>query len=106
MRRAVFFLLFWAGCTALSWADNSVALNEKGNKAFAKKGYKEALEFYRQAEVERPETPQIAYNHANALVETGGYEEALELYNKALNTDDVSLQAKTYYNTGNGYFLK
>jgi len=87
-------------------ADDHVSLNEKGNKEFAEGNYKESLEYYRRAEVERPETPEIYYNHANALVETGSFEEAAEKYGKAMATDDISLQAGIYYNSGNGYFLQ
>jgi Ca-activated chloride channel family protein len=87
-------------------ADDHVSLNEKGNKEFAEGNYKEALEYYRQAEIERPETPEIYYNHANVLVETGSFEEAAEKYGKALTTKDISLQTGIYYNSGNGYFLQ
>jgi len=87
-------------------ADDHVSLNEKGNKEFAEGNYKEALEYYRQAEIERPETPEIYYNHANALVETGSFEEAAEKYGKAPTTDDISLQVGIYYNSGNAYFLQ
>jgi Ca-activated chloride channel family protein len=87
-------------------ADDHVSLNEKGNKEFAEGNYKEALEYYHRAGIERPETPEIYYNHANALVETGSFEEAAEKYGKALTTDDISLQAGIYYNSGNGYFLQ
>lgn len=86
------------------WADQAVSLNEKGNKAFEKKDYKAALDYYNQAQVERPETPEIYYNHANALQENGSYEEAAEQYTKALNTNDVSLQARICYNNGNDHF--
>jgi Ca-activated chloride channel family protein len=86
------------------WADNSAGLTDRGNREYAKGNYQEALDYYRQAAAERPETPEILYDEANALVETGKFETALEKYEKALNCDDASLQAKIYYNGGNGYF--
>jgi Ca-activated chloride channel family protein len=87
-------------------AKSYVSLNEAGNEAFQKGDFPNALDLYHQAEMERPETPTIYYNQANALVETGKYDDAIEKFQKALNTDDVQLQAKTYYNGGNSYFKK
>lgn len=106
MRKGAIVIVLLAACAGTVWADQAASLNDKGNKAFDRKEYKTALDLYRGAEIERPETPEIIYNHANALVETGGYEEAVEQYTKALNTNDVSLQARVYYNTGNSNFLK
>lgn len=92
--------------TAVVLAEDYVSLNEKGNKAFAEKKYGEALDFYRDAEIEKPETPAIQYNHGNTLLEAGRFKEALEKYNHSLVTDDVSLQSRVLYNTGNGYFIQ
>lgn len=85
-------------------ADDYASLNNDGNTAFAEKDFKTALDLYRQAEVERPETPEIYYNQANALIESQNYEEAINKFAKALNTEDLGLQAGVYYNGGNGYF--
>ena len=105
MRREIVILLFTLLIVAGSvMAEDYISLNEKGNQAFKEQNYKEALEYYRQAEVERPETPELAYNHANALVESGNFEEATQKYNRALNTEDIGLQSDIYYNTGNSYF--
>lgn len=85
-------------------AEDYASLNNDGNTAFAEKDFKTALDLYRQAEVERPETPEIYYNQANALIESQNYEEAINKFAKALNTEDLGLQAGVYYNGGNGYF--
>ena len=86
--------------------DNAASLNEKGNEAFSKGDYKTALDFYQRAEIERPETPQLYYNHANASTEANGLDEALKNYQQALNLADTSLQAQIYYNIGCNYFLQ
>ena len=77
---------------------------EKGNKDFTAGKYKEALEQYQIAETERPESPELDYNIANALHEEGQYEEAVDRYTKALNSDDVNVTADAYYNLGNTQF--
>ncbi len=87
-------------------AESYISLNEKGNTAYEKGEVKKALDYYHQAEIERPETPAIYYNQANALTSNKNLEEALEKYEKALNTDDVALQQKVHYNTGNALLDK
>lgn len=87
-------------------AESYASLNEKGNEAFSKGDYKTALDFYQRAQIERPETPPLYYNHANALTETKGFEEAVEEYQKALKTNDTVLLARTNYNIGNSHFLQ
>lgn len=87
-------------------AEDFASLNEQGNEAYEEGQFKEALDLYHEAEIEKPETPEIYYNQANALVKTGKYEQAIEKYSKALNSTDIKLQADAYYNQGNGYFMK
>lgn len=105
MRFYVILLMAFA-LSELVLGDNAASLNEKGNEAFLKGDYKTALDFYQRAEIERPETPQLYYNHANASTEAGGFDEALKNYQRALNLADTSLQAQTYYNIGCNYFLQ
>jgi Ca-activated chloride channel family protein len=105
MRQAIIAILMLVMVPGLM-AEDYIGFNEKGNEAFRSGRYQEALDYYRRAEVDRPETPEIHYNHANALAETGSYEEAAENYLRALNSDDARLQAKAYYNSGNNNFLK
>ncbi len=97
----ILLILALAGPVA---ADDHVSLNEAGNKAYAEGKFEQALDYYHQAEMARPETPKIYYNEANTLVETGKYEAAVEKYQKALNSDDIKLQSDAYYNGGNGFF--
>lgn len=86
--------------------ENYASLNDKGNKAYEKGDVKKALDYYHQAEVERPETPEIFYNQANALSKNGSLEEAIEKYDKALNSNSIPLQSRAHYNAGNAYFQK
>jgi tetratricopeptide (TPR) repeat protein len=85
-------------------AQDYASLNNKGNDSFKEGEYKDALDYYNQAEIERPETPEITYNQGNALMKMGNYEEAVEKLQHALNTDNAELQADAYFNLGNGFF--
>jgi len=102
----ILIILLTVACVVPLAAKSYVSLNEEGNQAFQKGDFPNALDLYHQAEIERPETPEIYYNQGNALVETGKYDEAIEKFQKALNTDDVKLQERAYFNGGNSYFGK
>ena len=76
----------------------------KGNEAYKNKDYKTALEQYHVAEPDIPSSPELDYNIAGALYQQGGYEEAIEKYEKALNTDDINVEARAQFNLGNTYY--
>jgi len=86
------------------YAEDYRDLVRKGNDAFRSGDFDKALEYYHGAETEIPESPELDYNLAGALYGTGGYEEATERFNRALNTTDVALEANAHYNLGNTYF--
>ena len=102
----------WAG-SALG--DSFSSLSKKGNKAYkrgqelaqggeknkAVKAWEEALRYYRDAEIEKPENPELSYNIGNAIYRQEKYEDALERYFRALNSDELEHQAWTHYNLGN-----
>ncbi len=73
----------------------------EGNKLFAEEKYDEANNKYRDALIESPESPIIHYNMGDVLYKKRNYEEAMKSYEKALSSDDVLLQSKSYYNMGN-----
>ncbi|MBN2226899.1 MAG: tetratricopeptide repeat protein [candidate division Zixibacteria bacterium] len=85
-------------------ADSFSNLVEKGNIAFNEQEYNTALEYYHQAEVERPETPELDFNVGTTLYKTGKYEEAIEKLQKSLETVDVGQEAMAQYNLGNTMF--
>lgn len=76
----------------------------KGNKAFVEKDYATALEKYREAETDRPTSPEIDYNLGGALFQQGKYEEAVDKYTHALNTTDPKLAGAAQFNLGNTYY--
>lgn len=72
-----------------------------GEQAYAKGDYPAAVQAYREAAKERPDDAQIQFNLGAAAYKERNYEDALGAFQTALNTQDMSLQNKAYYNMGN-----
>ena len=85
-------------------ADDFTDLVGKGNTAVKEGDYHTALDYYHQAEVERPETPELDYNIAGALYHDEKYEEAVDKLQKAMVVQDVNKEAAAHYNLGNVYY--
>jgi Ca-activated chloride channel family protein len=66
--------------------------------------YKEAMEYYKEALKQQPESPQLHFNLGDAGYKAGDYELAVNEYNTTLKSDDLDLQAKSYFNRGNALF--
>ena len=90
--------------TAAGLADSFTDMVDKGNAAFKEGDYRTALDYYHQAEVERPETPELYYNIGSALYGEQKYEEAVDKLQKSFSTDDVAKEAAGQYNLGNVYY--
>ena len=82
-------------------ADTFSGAVKKGNAAYQKKEFDKALEHYRAAEIDHPESEKLQYNLGNALYQTGNFPDAAGRYEKALAKLPVTDQAKGYYNIGN-----
>ncbi|PKK84799.1 MAG: hypothetical protein CVT49_01195 [candidate division Zixibacteria bacterium HGW-Zixibacteria-1] len=85
-------------------ADDFSDMVTRGNKAYKEGNYQSALDYYHQAEVERPETPGLDYNIGTALCNEQKYEEAVDKLQKSLVTDNVENEALAHYNLGNVYY--
>lgn len=77
------------------------SLTEKADAAFRAKNYKDAENFYSQAEKLEPGNAQVLYNLANACYRQEKYTEAKAYYEKALKTADITWHAKIFYNLAN-----
>lgn len=73
---------------------------KEGNKLYEKENYDEALKKYTDAQIDRPESPELFYNIANILYKQRKYNEAETMFNKAIPQSDTPLEAKIYYNIG------
>lgn len=76
----------------------------KANKLYDKEKYKEALNQYRDAQIDEPESPELHFNLGNVLYKKENYEEAKKEFEKATYSKDIKLQSKAYYNIGNSMY--
>ncbi len=103
---------------SLAFGGSFSSLNKKGNKAYSRgkellqNGKKneaaevleEALKFYRDAEIEKPESPELSYNLGNVMYQQEKYQDGLERYFKASSSDKLQHQSWAYYNLGNSFY--
>ena len=85
-------------------ADRLRELVREGNRLFAVEKYEDALEKYRSAQVESPESPDLYFNIAGALQGLGKHEEAEETYRKVYSRQRPALGAWALYNIGVGQY--
>lgn len=78
---------------------------EEGNKHYSRQQFDQALNKYRDAQIQSPEAAELHYNIGNALYQKKDYAGAMEEFRKAImNSDDVNLHTQAYYNIGNALF--
>ena len=86
---------------ALSMAQNEKALIKKGNEAYEKKEYDNAINNYQKATEKSPADPTAQYNLGNALYKNKKTEEAIQAYEKALAiSGSKEYKSKSFYNKG------
>lgn len=81
-------------------ADALRRLASEGNRLLAEEKFDEALERYRSAQIESPESPHLHFNIAKALERQGKYEEAIAEYRKVYSREEPQLGAWALYNIG------
>jgi Ca-activated chloride channel homolog len=94
-------LLLCLGMMQLGFLDPRTEKNNLANEKYNEKNYDEALSLYRQAQIEDPDNPEIAYNIANSMHHRGDLKGATQEYVYALAGEDAALQASVLYNLGN-----
>lgn len=96
-------ILFVAGLLfpKVSAAQSEKALIKKGNEAYEKKEYDNAISSYKQAMGKTPGNPIAQFNLGNALYKSSKTDEAIQAYENAL-TNSISKEdkSKSYYNKG------
>ena len=75
-----------------------------GNKLYQSQQYQEALNRYRNASIDNPDSPEIHYNTGDALYKLGNFEEAFKEFDKVLTSKDAQLHSQVYYNIGNDLY--
>lgn len=76
-------------------------LNEQGTLAYKAGSYEEALSFYRQAQVARPDYPELNINAGSALYKNQEYDRAVRELRRTLTAPDAQLKARAHYALGN-----
>jgi Ca-activated chloride channel family protein len=66
--------------------------------------YEEATQNYQKAAEKDPSRTDLKYNSGDASYKAGDYSDAEEEFRKALDTPDLGLQEKSYYNLGNAQY--
>lgn len=77
-----------------------------GEDAFRRGDYLAASEYYGKLLEKSPNNAQLQYNYGTAAYKNHLYDEAVEAFTKALQSEDLDLQKKAYYNRGNSHYQK
>jgi Ca-activated chloride channel family protein len=96
-------LLLFAFCLlpVSTIAQTEKVLIKKGNEAYEKKEYDNAITNYQQATVKNPANPTAQYNLGNALYKNKKIDEAVQAYDNALsNSSSKEDRSRAYYNKG------
>jgi len=93
-----------ASKAAVSHAETLRGKVHKGNVLYEQRLYDEALEAYNDAQVDAPESPELHFNVGNVNYRKENYEDAIETYQKSFKTEDIRLEARAHYNTGNAKY--
>ncbi|HID94094.1 MAG TPA: tetratricopeptide repeat protein [bacterium (Candidatus Stahlbacteria)] len=89
------------------FGNRAALLNKKATTLYKQNKYDEALEQYRKAQVQSPDSDILHYNIGCTLYKKGAYDEAEKGFaDVASSLKAKKLWAKAYYNLGNALFRK
>ena len=77
----------------------------EGEELFQAGDYAGAEAYYRKALEKESGHPALSFNLGGSLYRQKKYEQAAAAFTQALATDDLSLQARSYYNRGDSQFF-
>ena len=89
----------------LSMAWSPAGRASEGEELFKNGNYEQSIQYYLEQLKKNPDDPTLHYNLGDALYRKKKYKEAASEFNNGLQTEDLSLQAKSYYNRGNTQFF-
>lgn len=95
------FLMLFSG---RSFADTVSREVDLGNRAFHKKDYRQAEDYYKKAFDQSSEDPRVNYDLGTALFRLGDYKESIDHLNRSILSDDQKLQADGHYNLGKAFY--
>ena len=95
------FLITYCLLPVASNAQNEKALIKKGNDAYEKQEYENAITNYKQATAKTPTNSTAQYNLGNALYKNKKTDEAVQAYDNALaNAESKEDKSRSFYNKG------
>ncbi len=105
--RRLFAGLLLAGLVTGSQPLWSQAGREKvleGNRNYSEGDFDRALELYREALEENPDSPAIRFNLGDAHFKKEELEDATDSFSQALKSEDPAIKSRAQYNLGNSLF--
>jgi Ca-activated chloride channel family protein len=97
----------WVLQTGAVVGDAAAARAAEAKELYEGEQYEEALTLYRDAQLERPESPALHFNTGDVLYRLGKPQEALEQFERAsVAGEDFRLQADAFFNMGKTLFQK
>ncbi len=76
----------------------------EGNRNFSEEDYDRALELYREALEESPDSPAIRFNLGDAHFKKEEMEDATDSFSRALRSEDPEIKSRAQYNLGNSLY--
>ena len=77
---------------------------KKGIENFGQGKFEEAKKNFIDAQLKNPEMSELYYNIGSAAYKSGAYDEALNNFTRAMDTEDPELKDKSRFNLGNTKF--
>lgn len=101
----VFWLpVTWFFSTAATVGDPVASKSAEALSLFKQGAFEQALQLYRDAQLERPDEPALNFNVGSSLFKQGDLETALQELSRAAEQADGLLGASAHYNMGNAWF--
>jgi len=97
-------LIFTILLFSISVADDYRNVMEKGESTYKNDNFAEAIEFYNQAEVLKPDDPMAAYNSGASLYRNGDYDKAAKKFSQTVGMTEGEFKGEAFYNQGNSLF--
>ncbi|TLD43361.1 MAG: TPR domain protein in aerotolerance operon [Candidatus Jettenia ecosi] len=100
---SLLFVIF-LGFLSIGWIDPLADKVREGNQLYHNGKYDEALDKYINAQIDLPDASQLDFNVADAQYKRGKYEEATQLFDKGIKSDDAGMRARSSFNMGNALY--